>query len=57
MAPEPGSVFGNLLRGCISDQYLPKDKGATVEGVLMVTLGLFSSVATAYLLSAVGFLL
>jgi hypothetical protein len=57
MAPDPQSAFGNLLRGCISERYLPKDKGAAAEGALMVTLGLCSSVATAYILSIAGFLL
>ncbi|MDA4120832.1 MAG: hypothetical protein OK404_00310 [Thaumarchaeota archaeon] len=56
MAPDPQSTFGNLLRGCISERYLPKDKGAA-EGALMVTLGLCTSVATTYLLSVVGVLL
>ncbi len=57
MAPEPGSVFGNLLRGCISDLYLPKEKAMALESALMVILGLSSGVATTYLLSAARILL
>jgi len=57
MAPEPGSVFGNLLRGCISDLYLPKDRAMALESVLMLVLGVSSSVATAYILSAASILL
>jgi hypothetical protein len=57
MTPEPGSVFGNLLRGCISDLYLPKDRAMALESGLMLVLGVSSSVATAYILSAASILL
>jgi len=56
MTPEPGALFGGLLRGCISDRYLPRDRGAAVEGFAFVILGLCSSFLTTYLLSAVGYL-
>jgi hypothetical protein len=56
MTPEPGALFGGLLRACISDRYLPRGKGAAVEGFAFVILGLCSSFLTTYFLSAVGYL-
>jgi hypothetical protein len=56
MSQDPSSVFGSLLRGCIRDRYVPIRKSEEMERLLFVLLGLLSSVATTYLLSAVGFL-
>lgn len=56
MTPDPGSIFGNLLRGCISDRYLSNDRKATTEGLLFIILGMCSSVATTYALSVAGLL-
>ena len=56
MTPDPVSVFGSLLGGCISDRYLPKDRAGAVEGALFLFLGVFSSVATTLFLSATGIL-
>jgi len=56
MSPDPVTLFGALLRGCISDRYLPRDKTAAAEGVAFVILGLCSSFLTTYLLSALGYL-
>lgn len=57
MPPDPGSIFGNLLAGCIRDQYIKDDSKLAAEGVLFLLLGAASSVVTTYLLSAVGILL
>jgi hypothetical protein len=57
MAPDPASVFGSLLRGCISDRYLKKEESGALEGFFFVVLGLCSSLATTYVLAAVGVLL
>ena len=54
MSQDPGSTFGNLLSGCISDSHERKDRRALLEGVLFLFLGALSSVATTYLLSTVG---
>ena len=57
MPQEPGTIFGGLLAGCISDDYIKPDKKMIAEGVVFLILGAFSSVATTYLLSMVGILL
>ena len=54
MTPDPMAIFGGLLRGCISDRYLPSDKAAALEGVTFVFFGLCSSLVTTYVLSTVG---
>jgi hypothetical protein len=56
MTPDPGTLFGGLLRGCISDRYLPRDRTAAAEGVACVILGVGSSLLTTYILSAAGYL-
>jgi hypothetical protein len=56
MTQDPIIIFGNLLRGCISDRYLSTDRKATRESLLFIILGMCSSVATTYALAAVGFL-
>lgn len=56
MTRDPGSIFGNLLGGCISDRYLQKDRAEAFEGVAFLLLGVFSSVATTLLLSSAGIL-
>ena len=56
MPQDPGSTFGGLLNVCVSDEYV-KERKVVAEGVLFVFLGLASSFATAYFLSAAGFLL
>lgn len=55
MTPDPGAIFGGLLRGCISDRYLPREKMA-LEGIAFVALGMASSLITTYVLSSVGVL-
>ena len=57
MSQDPGSTFGGLLAGCISDDYPDPEKRAVLEGVAFVLLGAASSVATTYLLSLAGILL
>ena len=57
MSQDPGSTFGGLLAGCISDEYPEPEKRAVLEGVAFVLLGAASSVATTYLLSLAGILL
>jgi len=53
---DPGTIFGALLRGCISDRYADEDPKILAEGVLFLLLGAFSSVATTYVLSLAGIL-
>ena len=53
---EPGALFGGLLGVCISDNH-EKEARLLTESVMFVALGLASSLVTAYLLSAAGFLL
>jgi hypothetical protein len=57
MTPDPGSVFGNLLGGCISDEYIHEDKTGAKESFLFLLMGVCSSIATTYLLSVAGILL
>ncbi len=56
MGPDPGAIFGGLMRGCISDSYLKKDKGVILESALSLILGIASSIVTTYVLAAVGLL-
>ena len=53
---DPMSLFGSLLTSCVSDDY-QKERRLMFEGALVMVLGVASSVATAYLLSAAGVLL
>ncbi|QQG48918.1 MAG: hypothetical protein HY247_00970 [archaeon] len=55
MPPDPGSIFGSLLRGCIRDDYVSEGKKEMAESILFLGLGVFSSVATTYALSLAGF--
>ena len=57
MPKDPMSSFGDLMLSCISDEYAPREKGAVLEGVLFLALGVAASVATTYLLSLAGVLL
>ncbi len=57
MARDPMSSFGKLMLGCISDEYLRPERRVVLEGVLFLTLGICTSVATTYLLSLAGILL
>jgi len=57
MASDPGSVFGKLTGGCISDEYIHKKMTGAAESFLFLLIGVCSSVATTYLLSAAGILL
>ncbi len=56
MSADPGSLFGSLLRGCVSDRYLKIDRGLPLEDVAFLLLGICSSVVTTYLLSLAGIL-
>jgi hypothetical protein len=57
MPQDPGSTFGGLLAGCISDDYLKEKNRVVAEGVVCIVLGAASSVVTTYLLSMAGILL
>jgi len=57
LPPDPGSIFGGLLAGCIRDDYVKYKDRAAAEGVLFLLLGAVSSVITTYLLSLAGILL
>jgi hypothetical protein len=57
LPPDPGSIFGGLLAGCIRDDYVEDDRKLAAEGVLFLLLGAVSSVVTTYVLSAAGILL
>ena len=57
MPKDPISSFGNLMLGCISDDYTRQDRGVALESVLFLALGVCASVATTYLLSLAGILL
>ena len=56
MTPDPGKMFGNLLRSCISDRYEKSRGGIAAEDIVFLALGLGSSMATTYLLSLAGIL-
>ncbi len=56
MSQDPGSIFGGLLAGCISDEYEKQERKVLAEGVLFLILGAVSSVATTYMLSLAGLL-
>jgi hypothetical protein len=51
------SSFGSLMLGCISDEYTRQEKGAVLESVLFLALGVCASIATTYFLSLAGILL
>jgi len=51
------SSFGNLMLGCISDEYVRQERRVVLEGVLFLALGIGASLATTYLLSLAGILL
>lgn len=55
MSKDPISTFGNLMLGCIRDEYVREDRRVMVEGAGFLVLGLCTSVATTYLLSLAGF--
>jgi len=57
LTKDPLSTFGNLMTGCISDDYQERDRGLTLEGILFLTLGVCASVVTTYVLSLAGILL
>jgi hypothetical protein len=57
MAKDPMSSFGNLMLGCISDDYIRQERRVVLEGVLFLVLGVCASLATTYLLSLAGVLL
>jgi hypothetical protein len=57
LPPDPGSIFGGLLAGCIRDDYLKDDNRFVAESALFLVLGAVSSLVTTYLLSAVGVML
>ena len=54
MTPDPASVFGSLLRGCIRDDYVKESMKERVEGFLFLGLGVFSSVLTTLALTWAG---
>lgn len=56
MPRDPGTTFGGLMAGCISDEYEKRDRKLLAEGALFVLLGAVCSVATTYALSLAGFL-
>jgi hypothetical protein len=57
MTKDPMSSFGNLMLGCISDEYVREERRVVLEGVLFLALGICASLATTYLLSLAGILL
>jgi hypothetical protein len=57
MAKDPMSSFGNLMLGCISDEYVQQERRVVLEGILFLALGLGASLVTTYLLSLAGILL
>ncbi|MGD0146853.1 MAG: hypothetical protein ABSB53_08420 [Nitrososphaerales archaeon] len=57
MAKDPMSSFGNLMLGCISDEYIPQERMVVLEGVLFLALGVCASLATTYMLSLARVLL
>lgn len=54
MPQDPGSTFGSLLAGCISDVYQKQDRKTMAEGVIVMILGAVCSVVTTYALSLAG---
>ena len=56
MPQDPGSTFGGLLAGCISDAYQKQDRKTLAEGVLFMILGSVCSILTTYALSLAGVL-
>ena len=57
MPRDPGSIFGGLLAGCISDAYLKQDKKVLAEEAVFLIIGALSSVVTTYALSVARVLL
>ncbi len=53
MSQEPLSIFGDLLRRCIRDDYVG-DGSAARESVIFTFLGMGCSVLTVYALSLLG---
>ena len=53
MSQDPGSLFGRLMLGCISDRYTEDAKGIA-EGVAVTVVGFICSVATVYAFSLAG---
>lgn len=51
------SSFGNLMLGCISDEYIQQERMVVLEGVLFLALGVCASLATTYMLSLARVLL
>jgi len=46
-------MFGGLMRSCIRDDY-KKESSVLTEGVVVMLLGLASSVLTTYVLASLG---
>ncbi|HYB76183.1 MAG TPA: hypothetical protein VEC08_04420 [Nitrososphaerales archaeon] len=53
MSKDPSSVFAGISQSCIRDEYV-EDEKVIREGVLMLILGIGSSVMTVYVLSLLG---
>jgi len=51
------SSFGNLMLGCISDEYTQEERKLVLDEILFLALGVCASVMTTYLLSLAGILL
>jgi hypothetical protein len=56
MPKDPMSSFGNLMSGCINDEYT-QENGVVLTEVIFLALGVCASVVTTYLLSLAGILL
>ncbi|HUI85653.1 MAG TPA: hypothetical protein VLY21_00665 [Nitrososphaerales archaeon] len=54
MSNDPLSVFGGLYRICIREDR-QRENSLLTEGVLLMILGMASSVLTTYLLATLGF--
>jgi hypothetical protein len=57
MPKDPMSSFGNLMLGCISDEYTQEERKLVLDEILFLALGVCASVMTTYLLSLAGILL
>jgi hypothetical protein len=53
LSKEPSSVFAGISQSCIRDEYV-EEEGVVRDGVLMLVLGIGSSVMTVYVLSLLG---
>jgi len=51
------SSFGELMLGCISDEYTQEEGRELLDEVLFLALGICASLATTYFLSLAGILL